>query len=548
MATAMMISSKLNGHVIDIEDNSTAAGAGLDAFTPKSGTTPVLIPGGKPPQIAANQSWEVLPDPAGSAHFIIKNTDTGFCIDIKNNSVSRGAGLEVWTEKKSDNQNQLWDLLPDEFGSGYFYVQNPQTGYVIEIKDGSTAVGAALVVNPRRMFDGGRQLWSGIDAGGGTATDLPLLKLFPSTIQLGDTYQYALLPTDQTRNLTGVTVTLEIIEDLVADSFSVQINGNPPYPAQGYHPKPGQSAYKWDTRWMQFGLVMTNNSLVFFNQIWPPNKGSPIPPKDPLPSADRWSSPLLALKNNTVPSGTKIVMKLASDAKNDDFVTGISGQAYDGSDAPIGSPVNWSVINQPTFPPSQGGPPTGGNPVAESDLAPLGAFQVVVVGAPGGHAHFTAGLGTITVTAEPDVSAQLSWPDPEGAGTGETSNIYYGLVQDGYHNHIAQPFGVPSPRVTRESGDYTFSGTGLYPNSKLTAKGEFDIPSKQPIPGVFESLSSHSAPDGSFSLIVVPKDPSAEYETGTVSVTVTDADGNWAAGSCATTGWPTVTSSSGLRK
>src|SRR5271154_4667035 len=161
MATAMRISSKLNGHVIDIEDNSTAAGAGLDAFTAKSGTTPVLIPGGKPPQIAANQSWEVLPDPAGSAHFIIKNPATGFCIDIKNNSVSRGAALEVWTEKKSDNQNQLWDLLPDEFGSGYFYAQNPQTGYVIVIKDGSTEVGAALVVNPRRMFDSGRQLWSG---------------------------------------------------------------------------------------------------------------------------------------------------------------------------------------------------------------------------------------------------------------------------------------------------------------------------------------------------------------------------------------------------
>jgi hypothetical protein len=538
MATVIMMSSKLNGYVIDIENNSTTEGAGLDAFPPKSGTVPVLIPGGKPPEFAANQSWEVLPDPAGSKHVIIKNPATGHCIDIKDNSVARGAGLDVHKVKSSDNQNQLWDLLPDEFGSGGFYIQNPQTGYVIEIKDGSTKSGAPLVVNPRRMFDSNRQLWSGIVPGGGTATGLPLLQLFESTVELGNAYQYALLPPDQTKNLTGVTVTLEIIEDLVADSFSVQINGNPPYPAPGYHPKPGQSPYKWDTRWMQFGLVMTNNNLVLFNQIWGPNKGTPLPPGETLPSEDEWSSTLLALKNNTVPAGTKIVLKLATDPKNDDYVTGVSGQAYDGSAAPIGNAVNWPVIGQPTF----------GHPnVTESDLAPLGAFQVVVVGAPGGHAHFTAGLGTITVTSTPDISAQLSWPDPESNATGETSNIYYGLVQNGYHHQIAQPFGVPGPRITSELGNYTFSGTGLYPNSKLTARSDFNIPPNPPVAGEIGILTSPSAPDGSFSVQVLPKDPKLEYEPGTVTVTVTDADGNWAAGSCGTPGSTRVTSWSGLR-
>jgi hypothetical protein len=129
----------------------------------------------------------------------------------------------------------------------HFFIQNPQTGYVIEIENGSSKRGASLVVNPRRLFDNNFQLWSGWEG-----ATFPALTLASPTADLKDTAQYVLLPTDQTKNLTGITITLDIIEDLVADSFSVQINGNPPYP--------GPKGVSWDTQWMQFGLIMQNNS------------------------------------------------------------------------------------------------------------------------------------------------------------------------------------------------------------------------------------------------------------------------------------------------
>jgi hypothetical protein len=534
MPEVMMIRSMLNQHVIDIENNSTTKGAGLDANQAKSGTVPVLNSGGPPPQIAANQSWFVQPDPNGSEHVFIQNPATGHVIDIEGNSQSPGARLDAFTFKSSDNQNQLWDFLPDPFGSGGFFIQNPQTGFVIEIENGSDTPGAALVVNPRRLFDSNRQLWSGMLAGGAGAEGLPLLTIAPpppKVATLEGSQQYVLLPTNQTQNLTGVTVTLDIIEDLVTESFSVQINGNPPYPPPNYHPQPGQTPYFWDARWMQFGLVMANNNLVLFQQVWPPRGKENHPPGDPLESKETTSSPILGLKNNTIPAGTRIVLTLDTDKNNNDFLTSISGKVFNGSGAQIGTPVTWSAIGQPTF---------IGPTVQESNLAPLGAFQVVIVGPPSGTAHFTAGLGTITVVSAPDISAsQGPWPDPQGDATGETSNMFYGKVQSGFHHHLAQPFGVPSPKITPQDALYSFSGTGLYPNSNLTAKAEFTLLEGAPVAGVFELLSANAAPDGSFSLIVTPADTSVIYKTGTsLAVTVTDAFGNWAGGQCVVAGWP----------
>ncbi len=550
MSQAMMISSLLNGHVIEIEENSTVPGgpvfpapkAGLDASNAKAQGFSLE---GPPPPLAANQTWEILPDPAGSKHFILKNPASGNCIDIRDNSVSPGAALDAYTEKNSDNQNQLWDLLSDPFGSSGFFVQNPQTGFVIEIAHGSDADGAALVVNPRRLFDSKRQLWSGIVVGGAVADGLPLLTNAeqPSPPLIGSG-QYVLAPTDTSSKLTGITITLDIIEDLVAESFSVQINGNPPYPA----PK----GAGWQTQfWMQYGLFMQNNGLFLFTQVYPVHPKNQ-PAEGPLltPSVQEASSQsMLQLQNNTVPAGTQIVLTLTIDSSND-YVTGVSGKVFDKSGSLIGSPDNWSAINQPTWSSNGPGATPNGPLIKELDLAPLGAFQVVVVGNPdpvssgggAGKAHFTAGMGTITVTCTPDISAQVAWPSPSGQGTGEQSNIFYGPVQDGPHALIAQPFGVPSPKLTPTGTPFSFSGTGLYPNSKLTATSAFSPGGGDlgpTVAGVVTELSPTSAPDGSFSLAVSPENASVLDDFGTtVAATVTDAYGNWAESSCVTSGWP----------
>jgi Ricin-type beta-trefoil lectin domain-like len=507
MADPIMIKCRLNGNVIDIKENSTQSGAPLDAFPPKAAQS---LSG--PTTFAANQTWEVQPDPAGSPHFIIQNPATGFCIDIQSNSVNRGAALDAFPAKTSGNQNQLWDFLPDPFGSEYFFIQNPQTGYVIEVENGSTSSGASLVVNPRRLFDNSFQLWAGVEQNWGGAT-LPALTLASPTADLRSTAQYVLFTANpQTTNLTAITVTLDIIEDLVTDSFSVQINGNPPYP--------GPEGVTYDAQWLQFLLVMQNNSLFLVNQLW--HAPGPDPPGNPLASEPVPSGSMLQLQNNTVPAGTRIVLTLDI-YPNNDYVYGIHGKVYDKSDNSIGKLVDWQVVGQPTFNP--------GGPVKESDLAPLGAFQVVVVGPPGSHTNFTSGMGTITVTCNPDISAQLYWPNPTDPGTGETSNCYYGKVQTGYYPQIAQPFGLPSPQMTAVSGDYTFAGTGLLPDSKLTATATFHVEdTAQTVPGIVSPAALVSQNDGSFSLIVTPQDPSVLYEDGWVTTTVTDANGNWAQG------------------
>jgi hypothetical protein len=544
MSTPIMIYSRLNGNVIDIRENSTQSGAGLDAFPSKTH----LNLTGNPEPLAANQTWEVLPNPAGPDHFIIQNPATGHCIDIDGNSTKRGASLDAWPAKNSDNQNQLWDALPDPFGSGYFFIQNPQTGYVIEIENGSSKAGASLVVNPRRLFDNKSQLWGGTEgpltAGPGetgSGATFQALTLAQPTAVLKDTAQYVLLPKDQTKNLTGITATLDIIEDLVADSFSVQINGNPPYPA------PKGAAWQWQL-WMQFGLFMQNNGLFLFTQVFP--RGKPPFPGPLLTPSVQQSSPrsMLQLQNNTVPAGTQIVLTLTTDSKNNDYVTGVSGKVYDKSGSPIGTPDSWSAIGQPTWTSNGPGAQPNGPPVQESDLAPLGAFQVVVVGNPdeGGHAHFTSGMGTITVTCTPDISAQLFWPSPAGAGTAETSNCYYGKVQEGYFPQIAQPFGLPRPKITGVLGE-TFTGTGLLPNSKLSVSAAFTNGEGPPAAegDVYNSGGLVSQNDGSFSVMVEPPNTGIAYTT--LSTTVYDADKNWAAGVVPTSGPPgNLTSTSGL--
>jgi hypothetical protein len=134
---------------------------------------------------AANQTWEIERDPGGSSHHIIKNPAAGLCIDIRHAAQSPGAILQTYPVKSSDNANQLLDFLPDPFGSGACFIQNPQTGLVIEIKGAADRAGTALVLGRRRLFDNAYQLWSGLSPSPGIAdgTDLAAASLPTLTLQ-----------------------------------------------------------------------------------------------------------------------------------------------------------------------------------------------------------------------------------------------------------------------------------------------------------------------------------------------------------------------------
>ncbi len=96
------IKSKLNGYVIDILGNSTAAGAELDAYSEKSSGI-------------ANQQWVLILDPAGSGYYFIKSKLNGNVIDVRGNSTAPATPLDAYPQKASGTANQLWQAVGGAF-------------------------------------------------------------------------------------------------------------------------------------------------------------------------------------------------------------------------------------------------------------------------------------------------------------------------------------------------------------------------------------------------------------------------------------------------
>lgn len=61
---------------------------------------------------------------------ILSALDMGVRLDVTGGATSQGANLELWTENAGTQNNQIF-TIPAESG-GYIYLQNPQTGYVID--------------------------------------------------------------------------------------------------------------------------------------------------------------------------------------------------------------------------------------------------------------------------------------------------------------------------------------------------------------------------------------------------------------------------------
>jgi hypothetical protein len=507
MGTPTQFVCKLSGNAISI------GGGGLLQASP----IPEKL--GVPPEANADPSqlWEIVPESAGSTKCFIRNQKTSQCVDIQANSIARGTPLDVWPEKATHNQNQLWQFLPDPFGSPYFFIQNPETGFVVEIAAGSTDPGAPLVVSERKLFDNNHQLWA-FTAG----ADTPVLTLSPTGGTLFDSWQYVFHAKTQ-EPLTNVSVTIDIISDLVVlanrnpPGFSVQINGFPPYPG----PETG-----WPVLWEQYWLQYSNNTLSVASELWPPK---PTPKNSPYPGEPN-SAPIVSFPNGTIPEGTKITLKLPTNGNK--CITEITGEVHDGAGNQLGILQKAKLVGSSTY----------NHPaITDEDLAPLGSFQVVIVGQPGGeHANFRSGMGIITVACDQALTLRMGFPFPGGAWEGndgnpsETSNCYYGMLDTSYRKAFMQPFGLPRPRITNISGDFEISGAGFYPNSDLTL--EYNVASGntlQNFSGTYPGdLSSES--DGTFSCgleLQDPPIPGPEAELGTLVVIATDAQENSATAS-----------------
>lgn len=413
----------------------------------RPGSGPHLPPVGIEGQpIQASQSWKVIPDPLGSSHYLIVSGACNLCIgigvnvppggDVTDDATDRGAVLTLQEQETSNNHYQLWDFLPPTGGAGNsVFIQSPQTGYVIELSSHGTTA-CPLVVNPRRISNETYQLWTAVGQFGEIA--LPVVTMAQLGGPLQGSSQYVLLPPNQGDHLIGITVTIDIIEDVVVDACSIQINCNTPYLGPD---GTDTEDYDRDAQWMQFGLFMQNNQLMLFNQIW--HRLSEGVPASEFTSETEWSAPLLQLQNDTIPAGTRIIMNLCTD--QDDFAIGMTGLALDSTGLPLakGTPIYWPALGRDSYHAT-----VDGGKVHQKAMAPVGAFQVVFCSNPqvqSAPAQFTSGMGTITVTASPGIAALNSWPNPSGGGTAEDSNMPYDLVPSGTARLIAQPFGFSAP-------------------------------------------------------------------------------------------------------
>ena len=350
------------------------------------------------------------------------------------------------------------------------FIQSPQTGYVIELQNHSTTA-CDLVVNPRRISNENYQLWTAVNQNGDNAA-FPVVSMAQLGAPLVGASQYVFLPPNQGDHLIGVTVTIDIIEDVVVDACSIQINCNTPYLGPV---GTDTEDYDRDAQWMQFGLFMQNNQLLLFNQTW--HRSGPVTSSE-FPSETETSAPLLQLENNTIPAGTRIIMNLLTD--QDDFAIGIAGMALDDTGLPIGTPIYWPALGRDSFHTA-----VDGGKVHQKAMAPIGAFQVVFCSNPdqGEYTQFTSGMGTITTTASPGLAAQNYWPNPFGGGTAENSNMPYDFVQNGTARLIAQPFGLPP---TQRPFHIPGVRSGLVPTLIILGDGGVEevIPGNAPGPPV----------------------------------------------------------------
>ena len=73
----------------------------------------------------------------------IRSKLNGNVIDIQQASKKPGAGLDAYPQK-APNDNQLWMLVPDPAGSGFYFIKSKLNGNVIDIDQASMQSGALL--------------------------------------------------------------------------------------------------------------------------------------------------------------------------------------------------------------------------------------------------------------------------------------------------------------------------------------------------------------------------------------------------------------------
>lgn len=126
-----------SGLVADVSGGSSTMGGQLIQYTNHNG---------------ANQQWIILPAGThnGTPIYQIMNRNSGLIMDVNGASDSAGASIIQWAQHSG--LNQMWEFLPSlsscQTAGNYCQIENVNSGLVIDVSGGSTAVGASLVQEP----------------------------------------------------------------------------------------------------------------------------------------------------------------------------------------------------------------------------------------------------------------------------------------------------------------------------------------------------------------------------------------------------------------
>lgn len=271
----------------------------------------------------------------------------------------------------------------------------------------------------------------------------------------------AALTANDIPTLTGIQVKLQITgdEDLVFDDngFSVQVNCcSPPEPPSQVASDPDTAQYpatlnetalattgsNWWDEWQQYLIVATGGVINFQIQIWPMQDPTTagvagnLAYGETLLAQPNGSAAIGTYKNNTIPAGTTITLNLVYQGA---VVTGMSGFL----EPPQPGSVQTTTLIGCTFKQHNSTYPYQiDSKFVERHMAPIGAFQVLVTGAPSALATFSSSAGQITVTCDQSQQVLNYWPTPYNGATAENSNMCYGSMPPSPVS--VQPFSVSS--------------------------------------------------------------------------------------------------------
>ena len=194
--------------------------------------------------------------------------------------------------------------------------------------------------------------------------------------------------------------------------------------------------------WQQFGVKMWpgTNTLVSFGELWPTSLATNNnAPNIFQVSSQTYNGSVITLPDDlTIPQGWKFRFQFQQ--QNDGTITGFACTVTDEAGQTVGPALGLGMDFLNNVPLASG----NGN-VVQGDLAPIVAFQVMLVGNwDSDQAVLLSGAGEITCTSSTLMTPGVPWPgDASGTfGTAENTNSNYSLVPAQASTSIAQTFGT----------------------------------------------------------------------------------------------------------